>query len=139
MFIAKYRRILFEMRAAFLRRAVARYYEGEGASYFPKGGIRCGNCYIDGEVKFKVWRMAVKLKSDRDDVLRGLGQLLEALAHGYDMALLVTSQGRAEKLEVKVFEATGIGLAAVNSRGELKIIIEPKITYLYGEAYSLDQ
>lgn len=115
-----------------------RYYEGEGVSHFPKGGIRCGNCFIDGEVRFRVWRMAVELKSDRDDVLRGLGQLLEALAHGFDMALLVTSQGRAEKLELKVFEASGIGLAAVNSRGELKMIIEPKITKLGGEASRLD-
>lgn len=77
--------------------------------------------------------MAVELKSDKDDVLRGLGQLLEALAHGYDMALLVTSQGRAEKLNARVFHASGIGLAAVNSRGELKLVVEPKIVRLAGE------
>ncbi|MEM1659538.1 MAG: hypothetical protein QXR17_00085 [Candidatus Bathyarchaeia archaeon] len=47
--------------------------------------------------------------------------------HGYDEALLVTSQSRAERLDPKVFEASGIGLAAVNSRGEMKIIVEPKI------------
>ncbi|MEM3698114.1 MAG: hypothetical protein QXQ94_11610 [Candidatus Bathyarchaeia archaeon] len=77
--------------------------------------------------------MAVEIKSDRDDILRGLGQLLEALAHGYDMALLITSQSRAEKIDTKVFQATGLGLAAVNSKGELKIISEPKITMLKGE------
>ncbi len=77
--------------------------------------------------------MAVELKSDRDDMLRGLGQLLEALAHGYDMALLVMSQIRCESLDPKVFQATSIGLAAVNSRGELKIIVEPKITKLIEE------
>lgn len=122
------------MRASFLLKSVTKHYLNEGARpYFPRGGIRCGNCLIDGEVRFKVWRMAVELKSDKDDVLRGLGQLLEALAHGYDMALLVTSQNRAESLDLKVFQAAGIGLAAVNSKGELNILIEPKITKLAEE------
>lgn len=122
------------MRASFLRRAVERYFKAENAKpFFPKRGITCGNCIIDGEVRFKVWQMAVEIKSDRDDILRGLGQLLEALAHGYDMGLLVTSQSRVEKLDKKVFQATGIGLAAVNSKGELKIISEPKIIMLKGE------
>jgi hypothetical protein len=113
---------------------VEKYYLSEEAKpYFPKGGIHCGNCLIDGEVKFRSWRMAVELKSDKDDILRGLGQLLEALAHDYDMALLVTSQSRAERLDTKVFWASGIGLAAVNSKGELKIIVEPKIVKLSGE------
>ncbi|MEM1552254.1 MAG: hypothetical protein QXS01_03130 [Candidatus Bathyarchaeia archaeon] len=122
------------MRASFLRKAVTKHYLSEEARpYFPKGGIRCGNCLIDGEVRFKVWRMAVELKSDKDDILRGLGQLLEALTHGYDMALLVTSQNRAESLDIKVFQAAGIGLAAVNSKGELNMIVEPKITKLTEE------
>lgn len=77
--------------------------------------------------------MAVELKSDKDDILRGLGQLLEALTHGYDTALLVTSQNRAESLDIKVFQAAGIGLAAVNSKGELNMIVEPKITKLTEE------
>jgi len=125
---------LEELKSSFLRRAVERYYLAEEAkTYFPKGGIYCGNCLIDGEVRFRSWRMAVELKSDRDDVLRGLGQLLEALAHDYDMALLVTSQSRAERLDTKVFQASGIGLAAVNSKGEMKIIVEPKIVKLSGE------
>jgi hypothetical protein len=50
------------------------------------------------------------------------------------MALLVTSQSRAEKLDLKVFQATGIGLATVNSKGELKIIVEPKLTRLIQES-----
>lgn len=117
-----------------MRRAVIRYYEREGSiPNFPKRGIRCGNCFIDGEIKVGSWHLAVELKSDRDDLLRGLGQLLEALAHGYDMALLVTSQSRAENLDVRVFEASGIGIAAVNSKGELTMVVEPKITKLGGE------
>ncbi|MEM3792841.1 MAG: hypothetical protein QXH47_05950 [Candidatus Bathyarchaeia archaeon] len=74
---------------------------------FPKGGIHVGNGMIDGEVYERGIRIAVKLKSDNDDILRGLGQLLEALAHGYDEALLVTSSIRAERLDIRVFEASG--------------------------------
>ncbi|MEM2028317.1 MAG: hypothetical protein QXN40_06990 [Candidatus Bathyarchaeia archaeon] len=116
------------MKAKDLGRAVRRFYESMGcAVFFPSGGIRVGNGMIDGEVYERGIKIAVELKSDNDDILRGLGQLLEALAHGYDEALLVTSQTRAERLDIKVFEVTGIGLAAVNSRRELKIIVEPKI------------
>jgi len=123
------------LKASFLRRALQRHYKAEGfKTYFPKAGIRCGNCLIDGEVQTGAWRLAVELKSDRDDLLRGLGQLLEALAHGYDMALLVTSQSRAERLDPKVFQASGIGLATVKSKGEVAFIAEPKIVNLTGES-----
>ncbi|MEM0049861.1 MAG: hypothetical protein QW424_05950 [Candidatus Bathyarchaeia archaeon] len=116
------------MRADFLRKSVQRYFRSQGCeTFFPKGGIHVGNGMIDGEVYDRGFKMAVELKSDNDDILRGLGQLLEALAHGYDEALLVTSSVRAERLDIKVFEASGIGLASVNSKGELKLIVEPKI------------
>jgi len=116
------------LRADFLRKSVQRYFKSKGCEvFFPKGGIHVGNGMIDGEVYERGIRMAIELKSDNDDILRGLGQLLEALAHGYDEALLVTSQARAERLDTKAFEASGIGLASVNSKGELKLIVEPKI------------
>jgi hypothetical protein len=35
--------------------------------------------------------MAIEVKSDHDDAIRGIGQLVEALAHGYNSAALVTS------------------------------------------------
>jgi hypothetical protein len=81
----------------------------EAKPYFPRGGIHCGNCLIDGEVKFRSWRMAVELKSDKDDILHGLGQLLEALAHDYDMALLVTSQSRLKGLTLMFFRQAALG------------------------------
>ncbi|MEM2820493.1 MAG: hypothetical protein QXF31_04895 [Candidatus Bathyarchaeia archaeon] len=116
------------MRADFLRKSVQRYFRSQDLKRsFLRAAFTLVNGMIDGEVYERGIRIAVELKSDNDDILRGLGQLLEALAHGYDEALLVTSQARAERLDIKVFEASGIGLAAVNSRGELKIIVEPKI------------
>ena len=80
---------------------------------------------IDGEAVQGSTRVAIELKSDRDDILRGLGQLLQALTHGYTQALLVTSQRRAEGLDPLVFRKTDIGLAAVNSYGEIAFIAEP--------------
>jgi hypothetical protein len=53
--------------------------------------------------------MAVELKSDKDDILHGLGQLLEALAHDYDMALLVTSQSRLKGLTLMFFRQAALG------------------------------
>ena len=70
------------MRAKFLRRAVQRHYKAEGfEAVFPRGGIHVGNCFVDGEVQTGAWKTAIELKSDKNDLLRGLGQLLEALAH----------------------------------------------------------
>jgi hypothetical protein len=119
------------LRATFLRRAVQRHYKAEGfEAVFPRGGIHVGNCFVDGEVQTGAWKTAIELKSDKDDLLRGLGQLLEALSHGYDRALLATSQSRAERLDIHVFHASGIGLAAVNSKGEVAFVAEPKIVKL---------
>ena len=38
--------------------------------------------------------MAVEIKTPNDDLTRGLGQLAEALAYGYDKAALITSLKR---------------------------------------------
>ena len=59
-----------------------RHHKAEGfKAVFPRGGIHVGNCFVDGEVQTGAWKTAIELKSDKDDLLRGLGQLLEALAH----------------------------------------------------------
>lgn len=46
-------------------------------------GVRAGNAILDGEVVGSQWRMALEVKSGHDDVVRGSGQLVEALCHGY--------------------------------------------------------
>lgn len=117
------------MRVAFLRRAVKQFYKGQGYRVNFSKSIHVGNSMIDGEAVREPYRVAIELKSDRDDVLRGLGQLLEALAHGYNQALLVTSQQRVKRLDTKVFMNSGIGLGAVNSKSEVTLIVEPKIVY----------
>jgi F0F1-type ATP synthase membrane subunit c/vacuolar-type H+-ATPase subunit K len=77
-------------------------------------GVRIGNAVLDGEVVGKSWRMALEIKSTRDDVIRGIGQLVEALSQGYQSAALVTSLQRAKHLDKKVFE-NGLVLLGVDS------------------------
>ena len=57
-------------------------------------------------------------QTPRDDVTR-LGQWTEALAHGYDKATLVTTSGKAVKINRSVFNKMGCMLLAVGSKGKL--------------------
>lgn len=79
--------------------------------------IRLGNVVIDGEVFGDGWKMAIELKTPRDDITRGIGQLAEALAYGYDKAALVTTLNKAKKINLKVFDKMGFLLLAVDSKG----------------------
>jgi hypothetical protein len=117
------------MRAAFLRRAIRQFYRNRDYRVNFEKSIHVGNGMIDGEAIREPYHMAIELKSDRDDVLRGLGQLLEAVAHSYNQAVLVTSQQRAKRLDTKVFDWSGLGLGSVDSRGDVTVLAEPKIIY----------
>lgn len=46
--------------------------------------IKLGYTAIDGEVIGNGYRIALEIKTPRDDVTRGLGQLTEAIAFGYE-------------------------------------------------------
>jgi hypothetical protein len=82
--------------------------------------IRLGNVAIDGEVQGKGWKMALELKTPRDDVTRGIGQLAEALAYGYNRVVMVTTLKAARDIDSKVFERLGLILLGVDSKGEVK-------------------
>jgi hypothetical protein len=58
-------------------------------------------------------------KTPRDDVTRGLGQLTEAIAFGYDKAALVTTLRKAEKINRAVFVKNGFILLAADSKGKI--------------------
>ena len=81
--------------------------------------IKLGNCAIDGEVIGNGWRMALEIKTPRDDVTRGIGQLTEALAFGYDKAALVTTLNKAKSINRIVFEKNGFELLGIDSRGKV--------------------
>ncbi len=65
-----------------LRWAVQRHFRTLGYKVNMKG-VRVGNSVIDGEAENASGRVALEIKSGHDDVVRGIGQLSEALANGY--------------------------------------------------------
>jgi hypothetical protein len=92
--------------------------------HFRRGGltvrmtpVKVGNAAIDGEVEGQGWKMALEIKSTHDDVVRGLGQLVEALAHGYTSVALVTSLKKAKRVKADVFDSLGLVLLGVDSKG----------------------
>jgi hypothetical protein len=72
------------------------------------------------EVLGEGWRMALELKTPRDDVTRGIGQLAEALAYGYNQVALVTTLRAAKKIDSAVFDNLGIVLLGVDSKGNVQ-------------------
>jgi hypothetical protein len=64
-------------------------------------------------------RIAIEIKTPGDDVTRGLGQLTEALAYGYDRAALVTTLSKAKKINLKVFREMNFVLLGVDSKGNV--------------------
>ena len=87
------------------------------------GGIRTGNAIIDGEVVGRNWKMALEIKSGHDDVIRGLGQLSAALAHGYSSAALVVSLSHAKKLNPTVFNRHNIAVLGVDSKAHVSQVL----------------
>ena len=75
---------------------------------------------IDGEVIGDGWKMAIELKTPRDDITRGIGQLAEASAYGYSKAAMVTTLRTAKMIDLAVFEKLGLVLLGVNSKGNIQ-------------------
>lgn len=103
-----------------LRWAVQRYYRTLGYKVNMKG-VRVGNSIIDGEAENGREKVALEIKSGHDDVVRGIGQLSEALACGYKTAALVTSVQHAKRINPTVFK-NGLVLLGVNSRANIREI-----------------
>jgi len=109
---------------------ITRHYRSQGLEVRLRS-IRLGNTAIDGEVIGDGWRMAVEIKTPNDDVTRGLGQLAEALAYGYDKAALITTLQHARRIKTKVFRKLGLTLIEIDSKGILH--------QLYPVKYSLQR
>ena len=63
--------------------------------------------------------MALEIKSGHDDVIRGLGQLSAALAHGYSTAALVLSLRHAKKLNPTTFNKHNVAVLGVDSKARI--------------------
>jgi len=81
---------------------------------------------IDGEVIGDGWKMALELKTPKDDVTRGIGQLTEALVYGYDRAAMITTLRTARRIDRKVFDRFGLVLLGVDSKGIVRELCPEK-------------
>jgi hypothetical protein len=84
------------------------------------GSIKLGNVAIDGEVEGKGCKMAMEIKTPKDDVTRGIGQLAEALAFGYHQVALVTTLRNARRIDPGVFDRLGLVLLGIDSKGNVQ-------------------
>jgi hypothetical protein len=64
-------------------------------------------------------RVAIEVKSPRDDVIRGVDQCYEAACAGYTGAVLVTTLRIARKLRKRVFQRRGIRLIGVDAKARV--------------------
>jgi hypothetical protein len=101
-----------------LRWAVAKHFRDRGFRVNMKG-VKTGNAIVDGEVLGKNWKLALEVKSSHDDVIRGLGQLSAALAHGYNSAALVVSLRHAKTLNPVAFVRQNIVVLGVDSKAQI--------------------
>ena len=85
--------------------------------------IRLGNTEVDGEaIGPQGERIAIEIKTPRDDLARGIGQLAEAQAFDYHKAALVTTLRNAKKINDRVFKRFGFILVGVDSTGKAHIV-----------------
>lgn len=103
------------MSEAFLKRAIKKHFECLGYEV-NMDRIKLGNSEIDGESHKDNERTAIEIKTHNDDIVRGLGQLGEALAFGYNKAVLVTTIRKAKKIDQTVFKHYGWKLIGVDSK-----------------------
>jgi hypothetical protein len=80
--------------------------------------VRVGNAMVDGvAIGPEGERIAIEVKSPRDDIVRGIGQCCEALAAGYSRVVLVTTLRVARKK--RIFQRRGMRLIGVDAKARI--------------------
>jgi len=106
------------MSEYFIKWSLKRYLEQQGYKVEYRR-IRIANFEIDGEAHSDHGeRIAIEIKTKNDDIARGIGQLCEAIAHGYNKTILATSLRKARSLNRKVFEDFRILLIGIDGNGK---------------------
>jgi hypothetical protein len=83
--------------------------------------MKVGNAMVDGvAIVPEGERIAIEVKSRRDDIVRGIGQCFEALAAGYTRAVLVTTMKVARRTRKRVFQKKGIKLMCVDANARVQ-------------------
>lgn len=102
-----------------LRWAIGRYYRSKGYKVSMRPA-RVGNAMVDGiAIGPEGERVAIEVKSPSDDIIRGIGQCVEAIAAGYNRAVLVTTLRVARKLRKRVFQMRRLKLMAVDAKARI--------------------
>jgi hypothetical protein len=102
-----------------LKWAIARYYRSHGYRVTMKPA-RAGNALVDGlAIGPEGERIAIEVKSPRDDAIRGVGQCYEAVCSGYTRAVLVTTLRVARRLKKRAFQRRGIRLIGVDAKARI--------------------
>jgi predicted RecB family endonuclease len=102
-----------------LRWAIARYDRSHDFRVSMKPA-RVGNAMVDGvAIGPEGERIAIEVKSPRDDIVRGIGQCFEALTAGYARAVLVTTLRVARRTRKRVFQKKGIKLIGVDAKARI--------------------
>ena len=111
------------MSERFLKWAIKRHYKALGYKVSMRR-IRLGNTEVDGEaIGPNGERIAIEIKTPRDDLARGIGQIAEALAFGYDKAVLITTLRNTKTINDSVFKRFGFGLIGVDSHGNIHVVL----------------
>jgi hypothetical protein len=101
-----------------LKWAISRYYRSRGYKVTMKPA-RAGNAMVDGvAVSPDGERIALEIKSPRDDIIRGIGQCYEAVCGKYTIAVLVTTMRVARRLRKNVFQRR-IRLVGVDAKARI--------------------
>jgi hypothetical protein len=102
-----------------LKWAIGRYYRSLGYKVTMKS-VRAGNAMVDGmAIGQDGERIAIEVKSPSDDIIRGVGQCFEAIAAGYNRAVLVTTLRVAKNLRKRAFQTREFQLMAVDSKARI--------------------
>jgi predicted RecB family endonuclease len=102
-----------------LKWAIGRYYRSLGYKVSMKPA-RAGNAMVDGvAVTPEGERIAIEVKSPRDDIIRGVGQCYEAVCAGYTRAVLVTTLRVGKKLRRRVFQRKSVRLVGVDAKARI--------------------
>jgi hypothetical protein len=65
------------------------------------------------------WKMTLELKTPNDDIVRGSGQIIEALAYSYVKTALVTTLRKAKRIDLSVFNRFGLTLLGIDSKANV--------------------
>ena len=102
-----------------LKWAIGRYYRSCGYRISMKPA-RAGNAMMDGvAVGPEGERIAIEVKSPRDDIIRGIGQCYDAVCAGYTRAVLVTTLRIARGLKKRAFQRGGIRLIGIDAKARV--------------------